>query len=73
MATRGERVKQVVSGTSSEAESEWAAPARRARKGPKEKDPYVFKFGKCRNEKHQDITEESPDYFFWGLGEQRPG
>ena len=41
-------------------------PARRARlRRHPEKQP-VFQFGKCRNERYEDVTEETPDYYFWG-------
>ena len=42
-------------------------PARRARLGRHPEQQHVFQFGKYRNERYEDVTEESPDFYFWGL------
>ena len=41
-------------------------PARRPRLGRHPKQRHVFQFGKYRNESYEDVTEETPDYYFWG-------
>ena len=52
----------------------WMAvePARRARLGRHPEKLYVFQFGKIRNERCEDVTEESPDYYFRGSQERKP-
>ena len=47
-------------------------PARRARLGRHPEQQHVFQFGKYRNERYEDVTEESPDFYFWGLLERKP-
>ena len=47
-------------------------PARRARLGRHPEEHYVFQFGKYRNERYEDVTEESPDYYFWGSQKRKP-
>ena len=47
-------------------------PARRARLGRHPEKHHVFQFGKYRNERYEDVTEESPDYYFWGSQERKP-
>ena len=47
-------------------------PARRARLGRDPEQHHVFHFGKYRNERYEDVTEESPDYYFWGSQERKP-
>ena len=32
---------------------------------------HVFQFGKYRNESYEDVTEETPDYYFWGSHERK--
>ena len=39
--------------------------ARRARLGRHPEKHHVFQFGKYRNERYEDVIEESPDYNFW--------
>ena len=31
----------------------------------------MFQFGKYRNERYEDVTEETPDYHFWGSQERK--
>ena len=45
---------------------------RRARLGRHPEQRHVFQFGKYRNESYEDVTEETPDYYFWGLQERKP-
>ena len=47
-------------------------PARRARLGRHPEKHHVFQFGKYRNERYEDVTEESPDYYFWSSQERKP-
>ena len=47
-------------------------PARRARLGGHLEKHHVFQFGKYRNERYEDVTEESPDYYFWSSQERKP-
>ena len=47
-------------------------PARRARLGRHPEKHHVFQFGKYRNERYEDVTEETPDYNFWGSQERKP-
>ena len=47
-------------------------PARRARLGRHPEQQHVFQFGKYRNERYEDVTEETPDYYFWGSQERKP-
>ena len=47
-------------------------PARRARLGRHPEKHHVFQFGKYRNERYEDVTEETPDYYFWGSQERKP-
>ena len=47
-------------------------PARRARLGRHPEKQHVFQFGKYRNERYEDVTEETPDYYFWGSQERKP-
>ena len=47
-------------------------PARRARLGGHLEKHHVFRFGKYRNERYEDVTEESPDYYFWSSQERKP-
>ena len=42
-------------------------PARRARLGRHPEKHHVFQFVKYRNERYEDVTEESPDYYFLGF------
>ena len=46
-------------------------PARRARLGRHPEKHHVFQFGKYRNERYEDVTEETPDYYFWGSQERK--
>ena len=46
--------------------------ARRARLGRHPEKHHVFQFGKYRNERYEDVTEETPDYYFWGSQERKP-
>ena len=46
-------------------------PARRARLGRHPEQQHVFQFGKYRNERYEDVTEETPDYSFWGSQERK--
>ena len=39
-------------------------PARRARLGRHPEKHHVFQFGKYRNERYEDVTEETSDYYF---------
>ena len=32
----------------------------------------MFQFGKYRNERYEDVTEGTPDYYFWGSQERKP-
>ena len=32
----------------------------------------MFHFGTYRNETYEDVTEETPDYYFWGSQERKP-
>ena len=43
----------------------------RSQQGDPEKH-HVFQFGKYRNERYEDVTEETPDYYFWGSQERKP-
>ena len=47
-------------------------PARRARLGRHPEQRHVFRFGKYRNERYEDVTEKTPDYYFWGSQERMP-
>ena len=47
-------------------------PARRARRGRHPEQQHLFQFGKYRNERYEDVTEETPDYYFWGSQEREP-
>ena len=47
-------------------------PARRARLGRHPEQQHVFQFGKYWNERYEDVTEETPDYYFWGSLERKP-
>ena len=47
-------------------------PARRARLGRHPEQHHMFQFGKYRNERYEDVTEETPDYNFWGSQERKP-
>ena len=42
-------------------------PARRARLGQHPEKQHVFQFGKYRNERCEDVTEETPDYYYLGF------
>ena len=42
-------------------------PARRARLGQLPEKQHVFQFGKYRNERYEDVSEETPDFYFWGF------
>ena len=46
-------------------------PVRRARLGRHPEQRHVFQFGKYRNESYEDVTEETPNYYFWGLQERK--
>ena len=47
-------------------------PARRARLGQHPEQQHVFHFGKYWNERYEDVTEETADYYFWGSQERKP-
>ena len=47
-------------------------PARRARLGRHAEKHHVFQFGKYRNERYEDVTEETPDFYFRGSQERKP-
>ena len=47
-------------------------PARRARLGQHPEQRHVFQFGKCRIERYEDVTEETPDCYLWGSQEWKP-
>ena len=47
-------------------------PARRARLGRHPEQHHVFQFGKYWNVRHEDVTEETPDYYFWVSQERKP-
>ena len=46
-------------------------PARRARLGRHPEQQHVFQFGKYGNERYEDVTEETPDYYFWCSQERK--
>ena len=46
-------------------------PARRAPLGRHPEQLHVFQFGKYRNERCEDVTEETPDYYFWCSQERK--
>ena len=47
-------------------------PARRVHLGRHPEQRHVFQFGKFRNERYEDVTEETPDYYFWCSQERKP-
>ena len=47
-------------------------PASRARLGRHPEKHHVFRSGEYRNERYEDVTEETPDYYFWGSQERKP-
>ena len=48
------------------------APARR-QDGPGQDGEPRFSFGQYNGEKFSVITEEEPSYYFWAIGQKRPG
>ena len=47
--------------------------ARRARMGRHPQPGPMFHFGTCRSDAHEDVTEESPDSYFWGSHKRKLG
>ena len=47
-------------------------PARRARLFHHPEKQHVFQFGKYRNERYDDVTGETPDYYVWSSQERKP-